>query len=110
MDDISHEKLLENLFDGVYYVDRDKTIVYWNKAAERISGFARSEVIGKRCSDNILRHINDEGHELCIEGCPLAQSLTDGKIREADVYLHHRKATGFPYRYAYPPYGNPTAG
>ncbi len=96
MNDISHEKLLENLFDGVYYVDLDKTIVYWNRAAERITGFTRPEVIGKCCSDNILRHIDDDGRELCIEGCPLGRSLVDGQVHEANVYLHHKEGHRVP--------------
>ena len=36
MTDISHEQLLESLFDGVYYVDSERKIVFWNRAAERI--------------------------------------------------------------------------
>ena len=37
--------LLDNFYDGVYFVDPDGRITYWNKGAERISGFSRSEVI-----------------------------------------------------------------
>ena len=96
MTDISHEKLLECLFDGVYYVDLDKRITYWNKAAERITGFSRDEVIGCCCADNILRHIDEEGRELCIVGCPLSASLTDGQVREANVFLHHKEGHRVP--------------
>jgi diguanylate cyclase (GGDEF)-like protein/PAS domain S-box-containing protein len=86
---ISGEKLLDSLFDGVYFVDINRQITYWNAAAERISGYSRSEVIGKSCSDNLLRHIDAEGCELCLEGCPLAITIQDGKTREASVFLHH---------------------
>ena len=30
--------IFDNLFDGVYVVDRDRRIVYWNRAADRITG------------------------------------------------------------------------
>lgn len=96
MDKIFYEKLVENLFDGVYYVDLDNVITYWNRAAERITGYARDEVLGSRCSDNILRHIDAEGNELCLAGCPLRASRSDGMIHEADVFLHHKAGHRVP--------------
>ncbi len=42
------------------------------KAAERITGWAASEVVGKKCLDGILCHIDKDGHRLCGEEyCPL---------------------------------------
>jgi len=89
MNHISAEKLLDSMFDGVYFVDLDRRITYWNNAAERITGYNRSEVIGSRCSDNLLRHIDANGHQLCQHGCPLAATMQDGKTRESSVFLHH---------------------
>ena len=87
---ISGDKLLDSLFDGVYFVDLDRRITYWNAGAERISGYLRSEVVGSCCADNLLRHIDTEGHKLCQDGCPLAATMRDGKTRESSVYLHHK--------------------
>ena len=56
----SYENIIENLHDGLYCVDRDKVITYWNNAAEQISGFTADEVVGKSCSDNILTHVDIE--------------------------------------------------
>ncbi len=58
--------IIEMLFDGLYYVNEDRVITIWNKAAERITGFKKEEAIGKKCSDNILRHVNKSGVELCL--------------------------------------------
>lgn len=96
MAEISHESLLESLFDGVYYVDRNRKITVWNSAAERITGFAKAEVLGHCCADNILRHVDEQGHELCVEGCPLAACLQDGKVRETNIYLHHKQGHRVP--------------
>lgn len=96
MTEISHESLLESLFDGVYYVDRNRQITIWNSAAERITGFAKADVLGHCCADNILRHIDDQGRELCIEGCPLAVCMQDGKVHESNVYLHHKQGHRVP--------------
>ncbi len=83
-------ELLENLFDGVYYVDNQRKITFWNAAAERITGFKKNEVLGKACADNILRHIDAAGCEMCIDGCPLHETLQDGEMREASLFLHHK--------------------
>ncbi len=85
-----HEKLLNSLYDGVYYVDKDRKILYWNKGAEYLTGYSSSEVVGKHCFDNILSHVNDKGCELCVNGCPLAATIGDGERRENEVYLRHR--------------------
>jgi diguanylate cyclase (GGDEF)-like protein/PAS domain S-box-containing protein len=90
MDQEFYQGLLNSLADGVYFVDRDRRVTYWNKAAERISGFATQEVLGKSCADNVLRHVDDEGTELCIHGCPLASTMKDGHVREVEVYMHHK--------------------
>ncbi|MCK9293795.1 MAG: sensor domain-containing diguanylate cyclase [Desulfobulbaceae bacterium] len=94
--DVSFESILENLHDGLYFVDRDRVITYWNEAAEQISGFSREEVVGKSCSDNILTHVDGSGRSLCFGMCPLAQSIADGKFREAEVYMHHKDGHRIP--------------
>jgi len=92
----SYEKVIASLHDGLYFVDRDRTIIYWNKAAERISGFTADEVIGKSCGDGILTHIDSEGCDLCKTGCPLAKTIADGKPRENEIYLHHKDGHRVP--------------
>ncbi|MFO7814802.1 MAG: sensor domain-containing diguanylate cyclase [Halanaerobiales bacterium] len=88
--------ILNNLFGGVYYVNKKRKIEYWNKEAEQITGFKKEEVVGKYCYDNILKHIDGEGNNLCKEGCPLHATMNDGKKREAEVYLHHKNGHRVP--------------
>jgi len=99
MDEISPEfyaTLLDNLYDGVYFVDRERRITLWNKAAERLTGFTRAEVLGRRCADNLLRHVDDRGNSLCQGACPLAYTLGDGQPRSASVFLHHKDGHRLP--------------
>ena len=84
-----YQRILENLFDGVYFVDRQRRITYWNQGAERISGFKRDQVLGRSCADNLLMHVDDAGTVLCSSGCPLRATMLDGEAREVEVYLHH---------------------
>ena len=92
-----YKKLLDQLYDGVYFVDRDRRITHWNAAAERISGFSAQEVMGSLCHDNILQHMDPAGARLCIEGCPLSQAMADGNGRVVEtVYLYHREGHRVP--------------
>lgn len=95
-DKVFYESLLDNLYDGVYYVDRNRNITYWNKSAERLTGYDQMSVLGRPCHDNILMHINEEGENLCKIGCPLAETMKDGRPREVGVYLHHRDGHRVP--------------
>ncbi len=93
---IDYQKLLANIRDGVYFTDRDRRITYFSKGAERISGFSASEVIGGRCRDNILIHVDERGENICGKNCPLAATMKDQKPREVDLFLHHKKGHRVP--------------
>ncbi len=91
-----YSRIVDNLHDGLYFVDKDRVITYWNKAAERISGFTAEEVIGRSCSDNIFTHVDKDGNCLCLGKCPLAATICDGAPREAEVYMHHKDGHRIP--------------
>ncbi len=91
-----YKDIIDNLYDGVYFVDRDRRITYWNKGAERITGYKSDHVKGRFCRDNILNHITANGVQLCLTNCPLAASMDDGQPREAEVFLHHHDGHRMP--------------
>jgi len=95
-DNESYRRIVDNLYEGLYFVDRDRRITYWNKAAEQISGYSADEVVGRHCHDNILTHIDEKGNQLCFGLCPLAATIGDGQPREAEVYLHHKEGHRVP--------------
>ena len=96
--DLRHFKdLVDRLFDGVYFVDRDRRITYWNRAAERITGYSGEEVLGSRCRDNLLIHVDAEGKSLCDgESCPALAVMQRGEEREAEVFVHHKRGHRLP--------------
>ena len=60
-----YEDILDNMYEGLYLLDRDRRITYWSKGAERITGFSSGEVVGCACRDNILNHVDEQGMPLC---------------------------------------------
>ena len=86
-----YRRMLENMDTGVYFVNSNRQITFWNKGAEDISGFSKEEVVGKYCHDDILNHVDEKGNKVCVIGCPLRYTVEDGKPRETVVYLHHKE-------------------
>lgn len=84
------ESVVNGLFDSVYFVDLDKKITFWNEAANELTGFKGSEVIGSRCCDKILAHMDRQANIICYSECPLAKTLADGRERETDLFLRHK--------------------
>lgn len=84
------ELLFDNMFTGVYVVDMDRKILYWNKAATAIAGYSKEAMVNKHCYNNILRHVDENGKLLCFGGCPLEASLKTGVTTNNKVYLYHK--------------------
>lgn len=91
-----YKDIIDNLYDGIYFVDRDRVITYWNKGAERITGYSAGQTIGRSCRDNLLNHVTANGIQLCQNNCPLSAVMEDGKVREAEVFLHHANGHRLP--------------
>ena len=96
LDDNNYRTILEELYDGLYFVDHERKITFWNKAAERITGYRADEVLGSSCADNILVHVDDAGNNLCLNHCPLSATIQDRTPRSAHVYLHHKQGHRVP--------------
>jgi diguanylate cyclase (GGDEF)-like protein/PAS domain S-box-containing protein len=89
-------ELLDRLFDGVYFVDRERRISYWNDGAERLTGYSRTEALDRHCFENFLAHVDDTGKPLCTDGCPLTATFLDGEPREQEVYLRQKNGQRIP--------------
>ncbi len=90
------DELLGSMTEAVYAVDRDRRIMYWNTAAAELTGYSAAEVVGRRCQDNLLNHVDEAGRQLCGGACPLLATVQDGRTREALVFLQHRDGHRLP--------------
>jgi diguanylate cyclase (GGDEF)-like protein/PAS domain S-box-containing protein len=45
-----YRRLLDELYDGVSIVDENRRVLFWNRGAERLTGFQREEILGDRVS------------------------------------------------------------
>ena len=75
------EAVLHSISDGVMTVDREWRITCFNRAAEEITGYRRSEVLGRFCYE-VLRS------DLCPDACPIQHTLDTGRpISGLVVYI-----------------------
>ncbi|OGQ90796.1 MAG: diguanylate cyclase [Deltaproteobacteria bacterium RIFOXYA12_FULL_58_15] len=96
MERVSFAELVEQLSDGVYLMDRNRRIAFWNRAAEEITGFTREEVVGRHCANNILMHVDEQGRCLCRGQCPAATTMKEGIRHESEIFLHHKDGHRIP--------------
>ena len=91
-----YQFLVENASDGVYFIDRDRTITGWNQGAQTITGLSAEQVIGRRCRDDLLNHVDDAGRLLCTGDCPLAAAMGDGRPRSGHVWMARADGSRLP--------------
>lgn len=64
--------ILESISDGVFTVDAEWRITFFNRAAEAITGIARREAMGRPCAE-VFRA------SMCETDCALRRTLATGK-------------------------------
>jgi PAS domain S-box-containing protein len=76
--------IFDNVPDGIFTVDQDGHITSFNRAAERITGWAREEAIGNPCA-RVFR----ANH--CEHSCFLRRSIDHGEEHRDEEVLIRRK-------------------
>ncbi|MDH4317538.1 MAG: sigma 54-interacting transcriptional regulator [Desulfobulbaceae bacterium] len=89
-DRIQAEIVLNSVADGVLTVDKNFIITSFNTAAERITGYGRHEVLGRKCRDVFHSSV-------CKDGCPLAKALNlNEKVLVSEVLLCGKNNNAIP--------------
>lgn len=83
-------QLAEKLPYGLYIVSPDRTILFWNDEAERITGYTREEMVGRKCATTNLHHLDEKGTPLCQTYCPLLQCMDEGKAKTKKLIFTHK--------------------
>ena len=91
-----YRTVLQRLSAGVYFVDRDRRIVFWNRGAEEITGHLSQQVLGHQMTENFLEHFGFENRKLEGDDLPLNAALRHGK--ELDLRASIRHKDGHPVR------------
>ena len=67
--------------DGVYAVNDDQRIVFWNDTAEHLLGYKREDVIGHKCFE-LIAGGDYLGHPFCGADCEVIKCARKGRAPE----------------------------
>jgi PAS domain S-box-containing protein len=71
--------IIKSIGDGVMVIDSDEVVIFFNPAAEKISGWNASEVIGKKCCDT-LNFYSEEKDK--TPNALIRETIKTGKIKK----------------------------
>jgi diguanylate cyclase (GGDEF)-like protein/PAS domain S-box-containing protein len=91
-----YQTVLDNLQTGVYIVDRNRRIRFWNEGAEQITGYLRQDVVGRFLRDHLLA-TGDEVKDFDADPeDPISLVFRDGKPSTMDVSILHKDGYRVP--------------
>jgi diguanylate cyclase (GGDEF)-like protein/PAS domain S-box-containing protein len=89
--------VLETLPTGVYLVDRNRKILFWNNGAEEITGYLRQDVVGRFLRDHLLTVDGEVKADLESDSAdPLSIAFRDGKSSCGEVSILHKEGYRVP--------------
>jgi PAS domain S-box-containing protein len=76
-----YKTILDSITDGVYAVDLDWRVTYFNQAAEKITGVPRKEAIGQLCWEVFRSNV-------CEDACIVRKALSSGSpVVNRPIYI-----------------------
>ena len=72
------QKLIDNMYDAVIFVDCNMNIIQWNRGAERLTGIAASSVLHRRWSPDLVGMRDQQTGALSMIECPAAYCINTG--------------------------------
>ncbi|GAB4484665.1 MAG: hypothetical protein OHK006_09480 [Thermodesulfovibrionales bacterium] len=84
------QQILDQTPDAVYVIAADRKIRAWNKGAERLTGYAAEEAVGRRCTEDLPGHQDEHGNRLCEAGCLLESCSAEGGPARRNLFLRKK--------------------
>jgi diguanylate cyclase (GGDEF)-like protein/PAS domain S-box-containing protein len=88
--------VLENLPTGVYLVDRERRILFWNEGAQKITGYLRQDVVGRFLREHFLT-ATGAGEQVDADPFePINAVFRDGKASITKASILHKEGYRLP--------------
>lgn len=98
-----YRQLLESTGEGVYGIDLGGRFTFVNRAAGRMLGFTRAQVLG-RSGHALIHHSRPDGTPYPEAECPIYRALRSGESAHAEGDVFWRAdGTSFPVAYSAAP-------
>jgi len=91
-----YREILDNLYDGIFFVDKDGCITYWNKGAASLTGYSATDV-AKRNYCDIFQPLDKQGKHLCKNAnYPFSRVSDISVLTEIEAYICHKEGHLLP--------------
>jgi len=77
-DALFQDKLLENMYDAVVFINADGQVALWNRGAERLTGIAGSSVRQREWQAELLNMTDERGDPISETDCPVYCAIQSG--------------------------------
>lgn len=81
--------LVEELPVGIYIVDRERRIRFWNRGAEHLTGHLGHDVVGHVLED-VVQACDRRGNSLNGERCPVTMTLSQRQPQHCTAFYLHK--------------------
>ncbi len=93
----SYRVILKNLFDGVCIFDENRQVSHWNAAAEDMSGYKSSEMLGRECENVASMYVDKNGNNIGDLLCSFKNPMKPDEVRIIEkVFFHHKEGYRVP--------------
>jgi len=82
--------VLDDLPIGVYLVDQERRVRFWNRGAEHLTGHLAHEVMGRDGTASMLDPCDRRGKTLSGNYSPVTATLTNGHAQQFVAYFRHK--------------------
>jgi len=91
-DTLNNALILASVADGVFTIDRNRTITSFNQAAESITGWKQEEVIGKPCNE--IFHSN-----VCGDNCLMMKAIDCNSMYiDRSIFIKGKAGNSIPVK------------
>ena len=92
----NYKNLIENLYEGLFYVDKERRIKYWSNGAEKITGYSSLEVLDKICSEELLCPTDADGKHYYGVSNVFTNTLANGTTKQFELLITHKDGRKIP--------------
>ncbi|WP_166245492.1 ATP-binding protein [Paenibacillus turpanensis] len=98
-----NQLILDSVAEGIYGIDLDAKVIFWNKAAERLTGYHISDFRYHNLHE-LIHHTDPHGKHVPLHHCPVYHALNSGEsMFVKDDIFWHKSGSSFPVEYTVQP-------
>ena len=92
------QAIVDRIETGVYVLDLNQKVMYWNYGAQKITGFLSQEMLGRACGEHILVEHDEHNPVVCAHHCSLESGARGHARRGVVTLLRHKSGHVLPVR------------